>query len=223
LVFNQFAAICAVFPLPVIPPAPRFDIILFLSINVDKNMPLPAEQQGEKLKIIQLLLLCIILTLANHDIAQAQWGDRPDREALRERFQRAMAPAVGVHGSYDFDADKPGAGIHGHIPLWRVIRFVPSGDLYFGDETTWQANADLAFFLPRLRPGGGLAIVDGSRVGSDDIEIGYNLFINMQLMGRTGMAPPDWLFRPFVEGRWTFVNDDRFFRLALGVSIPIGR
>lgn len=41
-----------------------------------------------------------------------------------------------------------------------------------------------------FRPGDGLAIVDRSSAGREVFEIGYNLFINLQLMGRTGMAPP---------------------------------
>lgn len=157
--------------------------------------------------LIALLLFLNVLTL------YAQRAGRP----LREEMQRVQKSVVGVHGNYDFDRENFGMGIHGQIPLVRFLKFASGGDLYFGDETSWQLNADI--MLGRiLHPGGGLAVVDGSLVGSESAEVGYNLFLAVQPMM---LRRHQRLVRPFAEVRWTFANGERIFRLAFGVSIPI--
>lgn len=160
----------------------------------------------------------IILLALTTQVGYSQRADRPTREEFRERFKQKPAPVIGVHGNYDFDAEDFGLGAHGQVPVLPRLSFAPGGDLYFGDETTWQMNADIMLGRRLLRPGGGLAIVDGSRVNSGDTEIGYNLFIVLQPMM---IRRPDAPLRPFAEVRWTFANDERLFRLALGVSFPI--
>lgn len=150
--------------------------------------------------------------------AEAQ---RRDRSA---RLGRAAgpSPAVGVRGSYDFDAEAWGVGAQASIPLGRRFAFVPSGDAFFGDDRTdWQLNTDLAMRLGRagfLYAGGGLAVVN--RVFEDgadaETKLGPNLFAGLQT---PGMRLP---VRPFVEARWTFVEDEAPFRLGFGVNVPLG-
>lgn len=147
----------------------------------------------------------------------AQDRDRPSRNKIQERFKQTLTPTVGFHGGYDFDAENFSLGVQGEIPVRRFFRLAPSGDLYFGDDTYWQLNADIILGIPFIHPGGGLAVADGARVKSESTEIGYNLFIQVQPMRRRAKLA----LRPYAEIRWTFVNDEEIFRLALGIGIPI--
>jgi len=150
-------------------------------------------------------------------IMQAQRVNRLLPGEFRKKSQQAQKPVVGIHGSYNFYGDNFGIGAHGQIPLVRLIKFTPGGDIYFSEDSPWQLNADI--MLGRiLHPGGGLAVVDGSLADSESVEVGYNLFLAVQPMM---LRRPRRLVRPFAEVRWTFVNGERIFRLAFGVSIPI--
>lgn len=155
--------------------------------------------------------------VAGAELAEAQRVERPTREEIRERFGPVAAPPrVGVRGSYDFGTRDFGIGAHGELPLTTVLRFVPSVDVFFGDDTVWQANADVAMSLLLLRAGGGLALVDSRRMGADGTEVGLNLFVGLQ-----GPRPRTRV-RPFAEARWTLLQDGTPFRLAAGVNVAIG-
>jgi hypothetical protein len=100
------------------------------------------------------------------------------------------------------------------VPVGRNLELRPSGDLIFprGEGMGWQANGDAAL---RLGQGGGLYVGGGiAFVHPDDgdTETGYNLFFGLST------APPDARTKPFLEFRWTDVNDTRPFRLMAGVS-----
>ena len=133
-------------------------------------------------------------------------------------------PAVGVRGGYDFDAAAWSIGGQASIPFARRLAFMPSGDAFFGDDRTdWQLNADLALRLGRagfLYAGGGLALLN--RVHEDDVDAeaetkaGANVFAGLQTPGLR------LHFRPFVEARWTLVDDDSPFRLAFGANVRLG-
>lgn len=99
------------------------------------------------------------------------------------------------------------------IPVGRNLELRPSGDLVFprDDGMGWQVNGDAAI---RLGQGGGLYVGGGLAVVHPDdgeTETGYNLFFGL------GTAPPGAGAKPFIEFRWTDVNDTRPFRLMLGV------
>jgi hypothetical protein len=167
------------------------------------------------------LFLALVLGLfMGADIAEAQrTGDRPTREEIRQRLadRPPPPPAVGIRALYDFGINDFGVGAHVQVPVGRILRVAPSAEVYFGDETTWQMNADAVISLLLLRAGGGLAVVDGARVADADqgVETGLNLFAGIQLQ-RLRAA-----FRPFADARWTFLGGETAFRLVAGVNIPL--
>lgn len=97
------------------------------------------------------------------------------------------------------------------LPFRQNLELRPSGDLIFPRDagTGWQLNGDAAirFGTGDVYGGGGIALVhpDGG-----DTETGYNLFF--------GFKVSDSRWRPFLEFRWTFVNDTSPFRLMLGFN-----
>ena len=100
------------------------------------------------------------------------------------------------------------------VPVGRNLELRPSGDLIFprGDGMGWQVNGDAALRLGQgggLYVGGGIALVHPD---DGDTDTGYNLFFGLST------APPDARTKPFLEFRWTDVNDTRPFRLMAGVS-----
>ena len=100
------------------------------------------------------------------------------------------------------------------VPVGRNLELRPSGDLIFprDDGMGWQVNGDAALRLGQgggLYVGGGIALVHPD---DGDTETGYNLFFGMST------APPDARTKPFLEFRWTDVNDTRPFRLMAGIS-----
>ena len=98
------------------------------------------------------------------------------------------------------------------VPVGRNLELRPSGDLIFprDDGMGWQLNGDAAVRIGQgggLYLGGGVALV---RPDGGETESGYNLFFGL------GTAPPDARMKPFVEFRWTDVEDTRPFRLMVG-------
>ena len=124
-----------------------------------------------------------------------------------------MVFGAGVRGGHDFENDAWSSGAQASIPIFQRFELRPSGDYYWGDETPfrWQLNADGAI---RFGPGGTFYGGGGAafaRVRAlSDVEIGYNLFVGI-VPARSGGT-----IRPFVEGRWTWVNDVSPFRLVAG-------
>lgn len=168
----------------------------------------------------QLSLMILAGLLMGVEVAEAQrTGDRPTREEIRQRLadRPPPPPAVGVRGLYDFGTSDFGIGAHIQVPVGRILRVAPSAEVFFGDQTTWQLNADAVVSLLLLRAGGGLAVADGARVADSDrgVETGLNLFAGIQ-SPRLRAA-----FRPFVDARWTFLGGETPFRLVAGVNIPL--
>jgi hypothetical protein len=134
-------------------------------------------------------------------IAQARPGGSP------------MVLAGGVRGGHDFENDAWSSGAQLSIPIFQRFELRPSGDWYFGDETPfrWQLNADGAI---RFGPGGTFYGGGGAAFArirdSSDVKFGYNLFVGI-VPARQGAK-----LRPFIEGRWTWVNDVSPFRLVAG-------
>jgi opacity protein-like surface antigen len=133
--------------------------------------------------------------------------------AQARRGSSPMVFGAGVRGGHDFENDAWSSGAQASIPLFQRFELRPSGDWYFGDETPfrWQLNADGAIrFGPggTVYAGGGAAFARVRALG--DVKIGYNLLV--------GIVParPGAKLRPFIEGRWTWVNDVSPFRLVAG-------
>jgi hypothetical protein len=99
------------------------------------------------------------------------------------------------------------------VPVGSSLELRPSGDLVFprDERMGWQLNGDAAL---RLGQGGGLYLGGGiAFVHPADAETltGYNLFFGLST------AQPNDRVKPFVEFRWTDVEDTRPFRLMVGV------
>jgi hypothetical protein len=133
--------------------------------------------------------------------------------AQARRGQSSMSLGAGIRAGHDFENDACSAGAQASIPDYQRFELRPSGDWYFGSETPfrWQLNADGAI---RFGPGGTVYAGGGAafaRVRAlSEVKTGYNLFV--------GIVParPGSTIRPFVEARWTWVNDVSPFRLVAG-------
>lgn len=173
------------------------------------------------LRTLVCLTMLTALTVQTLD-AQCRRGRCRDEDQDRGRRTISSAPEFGVHGGYDFDEELGMAGGQLRIPVADQVFVVPSGDVFFDDALTeWQLNADVVLrpeVLGGVYIGAGAAFVnrDFDRSGEDETETGYNLFAGLdggQLL-RTSI-------RPYVEARWTDVDDYDPFRAVIGVNVPV--
>ena len=121
---------------------------------------------------------------------------------------------VGPRVGRDFENHAWSVGAVVRIQAGQRFELRPSGDAFFprDGKTGWQANGDVAILIGPGRTvygGGGIAFV---HLNGDKTRTGYNLFAG----GTTSPESTGW--KPFIEARWTFVNDTSPFRLALGVT-----
>jgi hypothetical protein len=126
---------------------------------------------------------------------------------------------AGIRTGRDFENHAWSLGGQLRIPVRRNLELRPSADLFFPKHgsTGWQANGDAAIRLGQgggLYAGGGIAFV---HLGDSRTETGYNLFFGLST------APPLARTKPFVEFRWTFLDDTSPFRLAAGFSHILSR
>jgi hypothetical protein len=126
---------------------------------------------------------------------------------------------AGIRTGRDFENHAWSVGGQLRIPVRRNLELRPSADLFFPKHgsTGWQANGDAAIRLGQgggLYAGGGIAFV---HLGDSGTETGYNLFFGLST------APPLARTKPFVEFRWTFLDDTSPFRLAVGISHILSR
>ena len=126
--------------------------------------------------------------------------------------------AVGARVGRDFENHAWSVGGQVSVPMGRNLELRPSGDFFFpkDGDTGWQANGDAAFHIGQtgaLYAGGGIAF---AHPGGGETKTGYNLFFGLNASASSGRT------RPFVEARWTFVNDTSPFRLALGFNYRLG-
>lgn len=150
-----------------------------------------------------LLLACLALTFSD---AAAQ------RRARRQGLLQGPIEA-GLRAGRDFENHAWTLGGQVSVPVRRNFELRPSGDLLFprDDGMGWQLNGDgaIRFGSGDVYAGGGIAFLhnDGA-----DTETGYNLFFGV------GSAPRGARTRPFLEFRWTFIEDTSPFRLMLGFN-----
>lgn len=138
----------------------------------------------------------------------------PDAAAQRGRDSGLLQgpTEIGLRVGRDFEHHAWSLGGQIRLPLKRNLELRPSGDLFFPrhDGMGWQLNGDAAIRLGQgggLYAGGGIALVHPH---DSDTETGYNLFFGLSTAERTQR------WKGFAEFRWTFVEDDSPFRLALG-------
>lgn len=171
------------------------------------------------MRILVCLFLLAVLGAQSADAQRRRGRDR-DHPGW---WERRGPVEFGVRTGHDFAEEVGSAGAQLRLPLIRQLHLVPSGDVFLGDAVVeWQVNADAA-----LRPdalggiyfGAGAAFAHGDfdSDGDEGVEIGYNLLLGMDGAGRLLGAA----VRPFVEGRWTEVEDLDPFRLAVGINVPV--
>jgi hypothetical protein len=143
----------------------------------------------------------------------AMLAANPAAGIAQARASNPMRLAGGIRSGRDFENHAWSAGAQASIPIFQRLEIRPSGDWYFGDETPfrWQLNADGALrFGPggTVYAGGGAAFVRVRPLS--ETKTGYNIFV--------GVVParPGGKIRPFIEARWTWVNDASPFRLVAG-------
>jgi hypothetical protein len=176
------------------------------------------------MRTILCLTLLIVTGAASLEAQQCTAAQRRAGRCPPPPPPRAMQPAIefGVRAGYDFDDSGGSAGTQVRIPFGHALALVPSADVYFGSApTSWQLNADLVArprALGGLYAGVGAALVNRTfdPFGSSDTRAGFNLLAGLQ-----GARVQETTARPFVEGRWTHVDDYRPFRLAVGIYVPI--
>jgi hypothetical protein len=155
------------------------------------------------------LVLLALLLAPNHATAQRRGG----RGGILSG-PISLGPRVGR----DFENHAWSVGGQVSVPVGANLELRPSGDLFFprDGDTGWQANGDAAFHIGKeanLYAGGGIAF---AHPGGGDTKTGYNLFFGLNAAASSGKA------KPFIELRWTFVNDTSPFRLALGFNYRLG-
>jgi hypothetical protein len=153
-----------------------------------------------------ILPTCAVLWLGVPDRAEAQW------RARRSIFSGLSG---GLRGGRDFENHAWSLGAQAAIPLSQRLEFRPSGDYFFGDRTPfrWQLNADgITSFGPgrTVYAGGGAAFTRVRPLST--VKTGYNLFFGLVFARAPARS------RPFLEFRWTFVNNTSPFRLVAGVN-----
>ena len=125
--------------------------------------------------------------------------------------------SIGPRAGRDFENHAWSLGGQASFPVGRNLELRPSGDFFFpkdGDRG-WQLNGDAAFHIGENGPvyaGGGIAF---AHPGGGETKTGYNLFAGLNAAASQGRT------RPFIEARWTFVNDTSPFRLALGFNYQL--
>ena len=128
-----------------------------------------------------------------------------------------------MRGGYDYDAEALSLGVLVRAPLGRrgTVQLVPAADLFVLEEDVdWQANLD-AILQSRgpVYVGGGVA-ASNRHLASDgerEVQAGYNLLLGMHLPLRNVR------FRASLEGRWTYLDGEELFRLAVNLTFPLGR
>ena len=132
---------------------------------------------------------------------------------------------LGLRTGYNYDAEVWSLGGQFRLPIGMRrggLQIIPSGDLFFIKGTTdWQINLDAAFHLMMLYGGVGIAYLnrDFQQPDEKDKKTGTNFFIG------TPLPLPLHKLRilSFLEARWTEVNNERLFRLVVGVNFMLGR
>lgn len=164
------------------------------------------------------------VTVCERDRDRDRDRDRRDRDR-RGPWRDAGPIEFGVRGGYDFEEDGGTAGAQFRIPLVRQLAIVPSADVFFDEsDTEWQINADAVVrpdALAGLYFGAGAAFLnrDFDPLDLDDdseTEVGFNLLVGLDGGRISGSS-----LRPFVEGRWTTVEEYDAFRLNVGINVPV--
>lgn len=129
---------------------------------------------------------------------------------------------LGIRTGYDFEVDVWSVGGQFRFPArpGGALHLMPSADLFYVEgRKDWQINLDAAIQeRGGAYYGGGLAFAnrDFSGKGALDFKTGGNLLLGMAVRLRSSSI------QPYLEGRWTFIENERLFRLAAGFNFKFG-
>jgi hypothetical protein len=154
-----------------------------------------------------LLPACVLLSAGTPVSLQSQW------RAQHGSFLSGLSG--GIRGGRDFENHAWSLGGQLGLPLYQRLEFRPSGDYFLGSRTPfrWQLNVDgITSFGPgrTVYGGAGAAFTRVRQLSA--VKTGYNLFFGLVFARAPARS------RPFVEFRWTFVNETSPFRLVAGVQ-----
>jgi hypothetical protein len=154
-----------------------------------------------------ILPTCVTLWIGVPTVAEGQWRSRST--SIWSNM------SGGLRGGRDFENHAWSIGAQLAMPLLQRIEFRPSGDYFLGNRTPfrWQLNADgvLTFGPGRTVYGGAGAAFTRVRPLAT-VKSGYNLFFGLVFARNPSPS------KPFLEFRWTFVNQTSPFRLVAGVN-----
>jgi hypothetical protein len=161
------------------------------------------------MRVFEVILLAGAATLLTGALSPASAQRRRDRVPAHAE--------VGIRAGRDFSVDTWTAGAHLRIPFGGTLEFRPSADMALEDiGDDFQINGDLALRGPRDQAyiGAGVGYVNRQFDSGKDSGTGLNAFIGFKPIPRPGS-------QIYIEGRWTFVDSETIFRLAMGVTIPL--
>lgn len=169
-----------------------------------------------------LLCLTMLMVMGAGTLDAQCRGSRCRDHDTRRMTHRSGPPEFGVRAGYDFGDGGAMAGAQLRIPVIPQLSLMPSGDVFFDESPTeWQLNLDAAVrprVLGGIYGGAGVAFVDRRFTAGQELEtqVGYNLFA-----GLDGRSVLDTRLTPYVEARWTGVEDYHPFRLVVGANVPL--
>lgn len=162
--------------------------------------------------IIRMLSIVTVIILLAGSLSAQQ---RPRR--MRRSAMMKPASSIGLRIGNDFKNDQYFVGAHFWLPVGVFWRFMPSADYYFTDNDfkRWQLNGDVVF---KPRPMGSLYFGGGVAVEyltlDDKTDVGGNILVGLEFSGRRKTP-----ITPYIQARWTFLDEHReYFSLLGGIN-----
>jgi len=172
-----------------------------------------------KLRKVTIVVLLISSMMLIESTANAQFRKRPKRQ--REQSVEPVT-SIGVRVGKDFEHEQFLLGGHLWMPVSIFWKLAPSFEYYFVEEDAeynrWQFNADF-MFKPRPRQpfylGGGLAVNYAIPTeGDSETKVGGNAVVGLDF---SRIKLPSMY--PFIQARWTFLEEDTYFSLLGGINL----
>lgn len=162
--------------------------------------------------IFRVMTMMAIVVICTSTLSAQQ---RPRR--FRKRPMIRPTSSIGLRIGNDFKHDQYLAGAHFWLPVGIFWKFMPSADYYFteSDVKRWQFNGDLVF---KPRPAGALHFGGGLAVQyltvNEQTDIGGNVLVGLEFGGRRKPV-----IYPYIQARWTFLEDQEYFSLLGGINL----
>lgn len=131
-------------------------------------------------------------------------------------------PTIGVRSGYAFTQKRAIVGASSSVPLDARFEIILGGDLIiYGADERWRIGADVVFRIGQVGEyyaGAGLAMSDFRREAdvAGSTEFGY-AFVAGYEMGRAR----NWSLRPFIEPRWTLIDNRTLFMVGVGINYAL--